>query len=68
MNTMQPRESGLARLELQLQETRAAIDNMCALLAELQRKHADMAESMDALCAETVRVHEAPSPDCSLVW
>ena len=65
---MLPRESSLIALGLQLQETRAAIDNMCALLAEFQRKHTDMAGRVDALCAEKVREHEPPSPDCSLVW
>lgn len=65
---MQPRESSLAGLELQLQETRTAIDIMCALLAEFQRKHTDVAESVDALCEDKVHGHEAPSPDCSLVW
>jgi hypothetical protein len=41
---------------------------MCALLAEFQRKHADVVERVDALCAEKVRDQEPPSPDCSLVW
>ena len=65
---MPPRESSVTALGLQLQETRAAIDNMCALLTEFQRKHADVAERVDALCAEKVRDQEPPSPDCSLVW
>jgi hypothetical protein len=53
----------LVELVVQLRETRTAIDNMCALLADLQRNHVQISADVDSQVKP-----EAPSPDCSLVW